>query len=253
VRNGWSAARHGRVGGQAPSLSIRHFPDPHNRRLLPVCCPPPSHSCSATSARSAARFAPAPTAVDPRWPREWSSPGAWPGRREEAPPPKAANQAVGPRAGLTYGRAGAQRRRPAGRHDRRPAAAAELRRSRAALQLRRTMKPGRMSRLSFRPVSCRSCSGGKPCTAITRPACFSPPSRVSSKGQLCCLIRHRPSRYHRNRRYPRSRRNRRYRPNRRYHRNRPRRSGRRLGVIRLQLQAEPSRGSRRHDGSRTPP
>src|SRR5215211_133847 len=43
----------------------------------------------------------------PRWPCEWSSPGAWSGRGEEAAPPKAADQAVGRRAGLTYGRAGA--------------------------------------------------------------------------------------------------------------------------------------------------
>jgi hypothetical protein len=168
----------------------------------------------------------------PRWPREWSSPGAWSGRGKEAAPPKGRQPGsrspgrshLRPSRSLKERTSRSSRPPPSSRYGAAPVASC------TAAQTH--LKTGRMSRLS-RPVSCRSGSGGKPWTAITRPACFSPPSRGSSTGQPCCLIRHRPSRrYHRNRRYPRSR-NRRYRRNRRYHQNRPRRSGRSLGVIRL--------------------
>jgi hypothetical protein len=193
---------------------------PYGRRLLPICRPPAEPLLVRKLSPQRCRVRPGPHDPGGRRlvglaNRPRPALGLVEGKKLRLP--KAANQAAGRRAGLTYGRAGAYRRGPAGRDDRRRAAAAEPRRSRAALQLRRTMKAGRMSRLSFRPVSGRSCSGGKPCTAITRPACFSPPSRGSSKGQPCCLIRHRPSRrYPRNRRYPRSR-------NRRYPRSRNRR------------------------------
>jgi hypothetical protein len=120
------------------------------------CCPsaarPPSRSCSASSARSAARFAlvRTVTAVDASLASPMIlAPALYlvEGKKLRLPRPPPGSRSPG-RSHLRPSRS--LRGGPAGRHDRRLAAAAEPRRSRAALQLRRTMKTGRMSRLSFR-------------------------------------------------------------------------------------------------------
>jgi hypothetical protein len=225
------------------------------------CCPsaarPPSHSCSASSARSAARFAPVRTvaAVDASLASRMVLAGAWSGRGEAAAPPEGRQPGsrspgrshLRPSQRLTERTSRSSRPPPSRRYGAAPVASCTAAQTHheAWQNVSALIPTGERPQLLW----------SKPWPAITRPACCSPPSRGSSKGHPCCLIRHRPSRrYHRNRRSPRSRNRRSPRSrNRRYHRNRPRRSGRRLGVIRLQLQPEPSRGSHRHDGSRTPP